>query len=302
LALTGAAADMGRAAESLDRRGTGAATQDAQRGAIRRLNLLLEALKPDSPLAQGESPNGGDENGRQAAQNGGIPSPAELRLLKLLQQEINIRAGQLQQAMVAAGNATAEHRRQGVELSQQQGSLADIVLQSLRPDRENPEPLVEIARQMRDVQHRMGQTDCGEATQRIQRQIVADLDGLIQQIGRRVGRGSSIASQPQPSVPRSSAAPSGPKPGSTAQKPNSKPATTSSRPPSDSRTGKSEAAETRVLMKRLWGVLPKHAREQMLQLPAEEFPPKYELQIEDYFQRLSDEGRGGEKRGERAAK
>ncbi len=37
-------------------------------------------------------------------------------------------------------------------------------------------------------------------------------------------------------------------------------------------------------------MLPQHDREQMLQLPPEEFPPKYELQIEDYFRRLAEEG------------
>jgi hypothetical protein len=42
-------------------------------------------------------------------------------------------------------------------------------------------------------------------------------------------------------------------------------------------------------MKQLWGELPEHAREQMLQLPDEEFPPKYESLIEDYFRRLSEE-------------
>ncbi len=38
------------------------------------------------------------------------------------------------------------------------------------------------------------------------------------------------------------------------------------------------------------GALPERAREQMLQLPAEEFLPKYELEIEDYFRRLAGEG------------
>ena len=52
LALDGAAADMGRAAEALDRRETGSATQDAQRGAVHRLDLLLEALKPEPPTCK----------------------------------------------------------------------------------------------------------------------------------------------------------------------------------------------------------------------------------------------------------
>ena len=42
-------------------------------------------------------------------------------------------------------------------------------------------------------------------------------------------------------------------------------------------------------MKQLWGELPQRDREQMLQLPVEEFLPEYELLIEDYFRRLSEE-------------
>jgi hypothetical protein len=42
-------------------------------------------------------------------------------------------------------------------------------------------------------------------------------------------------------------------------------------------------------MKRLWGGLPERARQQMLQTPVEEFPPKYEEQIEQYFRRLAEE-------------
>ncbi len=42
-------------------------------------------------------------------------------------------------------------------------------------------------------------------------------------------------------------------------------------------------------MTRLWGQLPPRARQQILQPPVEEFPPKYETQIEDYFRRLAEE-------------
>jgi hypothetical protein len=38
-----------------------------------------------------------------------------------------------------------------------------------------------------------------------------------------------------------------------------------------------------------WGELPEHARQQMLQLPADEFLPQYEDLIEQYFRRLAEE-------------
>ena len=42
-------------------------------------------------------------------------------------------------------------------------------------------------------------------------------------------------------------------------------------------------------MKHLWGHLPEREREQMMQSFSDEFLPKYELEIEQYYQRLSEE-------------
>ena len=70
---------------------------------------------------------------------------------------------------------------------------------------------------------------------------------------------------------------------------------------------KADMERTRARMMRLWGELPPHVREQMLQSPVEDFPPKYELMIEEYFRRLAEErgemrGERGEKRKERGGK
>jgi hypothetical protein len=43
------------------------------------------------------------------------------------------------------------------------------------------------------------------------------------------------------------------------------------------------------LLKDFWGHLPPHAREQMLQSHSDEFLPQYELEIEQYYKRLSEE-------------
>ena len=66
LALTGAAADMGQAADSLDRRQIGPPTQDAQRRAIRQLDLLVEALKPEPPVDRRDQGSAGGDNADQA--------------------------------------------------------------------------------------------------------------------------------------------------------------------------------------------------------------------------------------------
>ena len=52
----------------------------------------------------------------------------------------------------------------------------------------------------------------------------------------------------------------------------------------------------RTVLSGLWGELPEHLRNQMLQRPDETFLPKYETLIEDYYRQLSgQQGRGGEK-------
>ncbi len=68
-----------------------------------------------------------------------------------------------------------------------------------------------------------------------------------------------------------------------------KPTAGSQRPNGDGKTYKPDMQQMREVMKQLWGELPPHQREQMLQLPLEEFLPKYELLIEEYFRRLSEE-------------
>jgi hypothetical protein len=326
LAMTRAARDMARAADLLDRRQTGPSTQDAQRLAIRQLGLLVEAFKPEPPSSQDQSPAAGDNPPQQGPPAAVLPPLAELKLMKLMQQEINSRIEDLNKA--AAGKPTPEQSRQYAELSHQQGRLADILLQSLQPtsqsdeprkappqvkpvyhllvdeqqlkrelgaaaEKEDDNPLQQVARQMREAQQRIARSDSGPDTQQLQRQIVADLDRLIQRARQSAGQCSSDASQSQSSSRSASPGPSRDKPGQPGgQPPTSKPPTgTSPRSTNAQGPRKADPARTQALMKRLWGSLPERQRERMLQSPPEEFPPDYELLIEDYFRRLSEEGR-----------
>jgi hypothetical protein len=50
-----------------------------------------------------------------------------------------------------------------------------------------------------------------------------------------------------------------------------------------------DMAEMKNLMKDIWGQLPEHDREQMLQYAPEQFLPKYELLIEKYYKRLAEQ-------------
>jgi hypothetical protein len=50
-----------------------------------------------------------------------------------------------------------------------------------------------------------------------------------------------------------------------------------------------DKGEVNEMVKALWGQLPERSREQMLQSFSDEFLPKYELEIEQYYRRLSEE-------------
>ncbi len=141
LTLNGAAADMGRAADLLDGRATGAETRLAEQNAMRRLNLLLEALKPEPPTEKKDDNNGGGGGpGNKGAKppGDGIKKLAELKLLKLLQQDIQLRSVELQLA-VGAGGASEDQQRQFTQLAEEQGRLADLMLKMLQPVDNAPE-------------------------------------------------------------------------------------------------------------------------------------------------------------------
>lgn len=146
LALSGAAGHMGQAAGRLKRQQTGEITQRAENNALARLELLIEALKPEPPIAEpgdggGGGGDGGDAGGATGGQAGNaalVRLMAELKLLKLLQQEVNLRTGQLQHD-AGADPLSAEQLRQFDSLSKEQGQLADLTLQLIQPQPQAPE-------------------------------------------------------------------------------------------------------------------------------------------------------------------
>jgi hypothetical protein len=163
-------------------------------------------------------------------------------------------------------------------------------------EKEDDNPMLIIARNMFEVRHRITQADTSPNTINMQKQIVSDLNLLIEQAKKSCGQCSSNASNsqnssaqnPQPSSTSKSGANAGKKTGV-------KPATSSSPQNSNSQTRKADMEETQTRMKNLWGELPPHIRDQMQQIPAEEFIPKYEQQIEDYFRELSEGKKGAGK-------
>ncbi len=148
--------------------------------------------------------------------------------------------------------------------------------------------LLDIARQMRAVEGLISRTESGPKTQDMQKEIVAELEELIKRACKkcRGGRPSQsqrkvAARQPVPQPKK--------KPGSKPGSPQPKPATQSNAKPGKAEPQRPDMDEMRELIKAVWGELPETQRQQMLELIGEEFLPKYELLIQQYFKRLAEE-------------
>jgi hypothetical protein len=136
LALSGAARQMTKAAELLGHRETGNATQGLQESARLRLAQLLTALAKDQagkPKA-GQEQEGSGEGGGKQKRGDGSHVLAQLKLLKLLQEDLNQRY-----RTVKADEAGDAATRELVELAQEQGKLAELTAKLAEPPQENPE-------------------------------------------------------------------------------------------------------------------------------------------------------------------
>ncbi len=150
-------------------------------------------------------------------------------------------------------------------------------------------PLYRAGLRMRAVEQRLGARQMGEATARLQAEVVADLDTLLEQARRRSPPSSTSSGKPKPGSQRQQV-----------DQPLSGPAQPSAQPggtPGDARDSTAgvrnqapetpEVAPVEDLMKVLWGHLPERVREQMLQGPGEQFLPKYQTLLEEYFRNLA---------------
>jgi hypothetical protein len=168
-------------------------------------------------------------------------------------------------------------------------------------EKEDQHPLRNIAQSMTEVQRRMSQNDAGPATLAIEKQIIADLDLLIDHARNSSGKSALNASAIQQSPAGDLNTPPNFQPSANeTQKPGKQPAAQSSPTAPGSQARKADLQETQSRMKKLWGELPANVRQQMLQTPVEQFVPEYEGLIEDYFRNLSDEKMKDESRTQRA--
>jgi hypothetical protein len=140
------------------------------------------------------------------------------------------------------------------------------------------DPFGRLAAKMQRSREALAMGNSAAPTQDLQQEILSDLDALLKKMQKQCAGG-------QCNTPGSSA---GNSPG-TGQKP-------SSRPPNDSTARVGKPGDTEVqpgeeadTMREVWGHLPPKVREAMQNATLEEFLPKYDKLIEDFYRRLAEQ-------------
>jgi hypothetical protein len=147
------------------------------------------------------------------------------------------------------------------------------------------DPLVPIGRRMVIVKSRLSQQKLDGETTQLQQKIIADLAALMQECKKQCPGGGS----PKPG--------SKPGKGGKGSQGGKSPA---AQAPSDTARNSSDKLRERNAqsgdrgslvnaMKESWGNLPEHARKHLSNVSTTVFLPKYELMLEKYFKRLSEQ-------------
>jgi hypothetical protein len=137
-AIEAAAGNMQRAGDLLSRGETADATQDAERSALVRLEQVLTALGSDGPVPNGNA-TAGEQGGQQPSEGNAGASTAEIKLVRLLQQTINVRTTELETVRERSGDLSTEQQQELEALAREQGRLADMVLGWIKATGQRPE-------------------------------------------------------------------------------------------------------------------------------------------------------------------
>lgn len=148
---------------------------------------------------------------------------------------------------------------------------------------ESSDPLASIARQMRTVEQLIAQRNTSENTQRIQQRIIEDMEALIDELKKKCSGGQCNNNGPkQPGKPSD-----GNKAGSGENQGSNRPAEDSTDRVGAATKDGAELERLERMLKSVWGHLPPKVREQMQNGNLEQFLPKYQELIEDYYKRLA---------------
>ncbi|WP_435016661.1 DUF4175 family protein [Tundrisphaera sp. TA3] len=142
LAIKKASEGMETAAQRLQTLKTDEGTVRAQKLAALRLRQLLDSLKQEQGKKggqQGGDQQGGGQQGGQQGGGDGFPPAAQIKMLKMLQQEINERTDFFDELLRRHKELTPEQTAEIDQLHQDQGSLADLVRDLTQPKKDDGE-------------------------------------------------------------------------------------------------------------------------------------------------------------------
>jgi hypothetical protein len=149
-----------------------------------------------------------------------------------------------------------------------------------------------ISRRMRELERMIPQLEKKQPTAKLQKDVIAELEKLIaaleQQCQKCQGGANSCSKASQQTANREQVKQPGQKPCQNGEQNSNKPARDSTERLGKDEAHKPDMEQMKGLLKDLWGQLPEKARDQMLQSSPEQFLPKYELLIEDYYRKLSE--------------
>lgn len=146
---------------------------------------------------------------------------------------------------------------------------------------EKKSPLQELGEKMKHVEERIRGRDTSETTLELQREISDQLAKLIEQAKKqgKQGGNSNAGGQGKP----------GAESGNESGNPSAAPASESTQRVDRTDTVERGSADVKDLIRRVWGHLPDKMREQMQNSIDEQFLPKYETLIEEYYRRLAEQ-------------
>lgn len=141
-------------------------------------------------------------------------------------------------------------------------------------------PLARIGQKMRTVQERIAGKDTSAQTQTGQKEILEELSRLIEQTKKQCNAGGSGKPGSGKSAAQAGVGTGEARPGQARE--------------ATDRVGKNEnqdteTADVKDVLRRIWGHLPEKMQEQMQAQISEQFLPKYEKLIEEYYKRLAEE-------------
>ena len=154
---------------------------------------------------------------------------------------------------------------------------------------EGESELTRIARQMRRAQLRIEQQQVSDQTQEIQQDVVSKLDALIKELQEKKRQCQACASDNPKQGGQQIKQPNQPTDGQ--QQTSNKPAADSTQRLGQQNVATTDAEALEALVKQVWGHLPDRARQEMQNAAVEDFLPKYQQVIEDYYRRLAEQPR-----------